>query len=197
MNMKINNRKDVLLLLLYSPGETDQINEPVNGRTRLVKMLFLFKKEALEHFKKGTSINENDFYQFFGWDFGPFSKEAYDDLTFFILRGFVEIKNLDEESLPESLEEWKEWLTISGIDFNREELGLDEYFEEKFCLTEKGINFTKNMYDLLNSSQKELLRSFKAKINPMPLRVLIRYVYKKYPEMTENSKIKEQVVGNG
>ena len=50
---KLNNRKDILLLLLYSPGKTGKFNEPIVGKTRLIKMLFLFKKEALSHFSRG------------------------------------------------------------------------------------------------------------------------------------------------
>ena len=42
----INNRKDILLLLLYSPGVTEQINEPIKGRTRILKILFIFKKRC-------------------------------------------------------------------------------------------------------------------------------------------------------
>ena len=40
----INNRKDILLLLLYSPGVTEKYNEPIKGRTRILKMLFIFFK---------------------------------------------------------------------------------------------------------------------------------------------------------
>jgi uncharacterized protein YwgA len=197
MPQKINNRKDLLLLLFYSPGATEQINEPISGRTRLMKMLFLFKQEGWEHFKKGTDITEDNFYQFFEWDFGPFSKDVYDDLTFFILREFIEVRNLDQESLPESVGEWKEWLMVSGVDFDREEFGIDEYFEEEFCLKKKGIEFTESMYNSLSKSQTEFLKSFKAKFNNTPLRAILRYVYTKYPEMTKNSKIMDQVIPNG
>ena len=112
---KINNRKDILLLLLYSPGVSDRINEPIIGRTRLVKMLFLFKKEAMQHFSKGTLISDENFYQFFPWNFGPFSSQVFDDLTFFLLRGFIEpTTSTDDESLPESAAEWERWLEESG-----------------------------------------------------------------------------------
>jgi hypothetical protein len=36
--------KHILLLLLYSPGNSDHPNEPLVGRTRIIKMLFLFDK---------------------------------------------------------------------------------------------------------------------------------------------------------
>lgn len=109
----IDNRKDVLLLLLYSPGRTDSPNEPIDGRTRLTKMLFLFKEEAFKAFRAGTSINEENFYQFFPWNFGPFSRDVYDDLTFFELRGFIEKGESEEETLPEAAAEWDRWLNLS------------------------------------------------------------------------------------
>ena len=73
---RIDNRRDIMLLLLYSPGVQNETNEPIVGRTRLVKMLFLFKTEALKHFRSGTALNESEFYQFFPWNFGPFSSQA-------------------------------------------------------------------------------------------------------------------------
>ena len=42
--MKINDRRDILLLFLYSPGKSSEPNQPIMGRTRLVKMLFLERK---------------------------------------------------------------------------------------------------------------------------------------------------------
>jgi len=107
---EINNRKDILLLLLYSPGVSKSYNEPIEGKTRLVKMLFLFKTEVLPHFRRGTKITEENFYEFFPWDFGPFSAQVYDDIAFFMLRGFVESSAAEGDGLPESAAEWEKWL---------------------------------------------------------------------------------------
>src|SRR3989304_180692 len=101
MANRIDNRKDLLLLLLFSPGRTSEANEPIVGRTRLMKMMFLFKEEAMSHFLRETDIPEGEFYEFFPWHFGPFSREVYDDLTFFLLRGFLEGNAVEEDALPE------------------------------------------------------------------------------------------------
>jgi len=190
---RINNRRDVLLLLLYSPGKTGRINEPIVGRTRLVKMLFLFKAEVLPLFRRGTEITDENFYQFFPWNFGPFSAQVYDDITFFILRGFVESSATGEESLPESAAEWEKWLTNFGPQQTSEE--IDPYEEESFHLTERGIDFTKELYDALSASQKQLLREFKTRLSTAPLRSILKYVYKTYPEQTTESEIKGEVLG--
>lgn len=192
-SFKVDNRKDILLLLLYSPSASKSVNEPIVGRTRLVKMLFLFKKEVMQHFRAGTDINEDNFYNFFSWNFGPFSVDVYDDLTFFILRGFIESSPAEEESLPEAAAEWEEWITLSGAESMAEE--LQEYQEEEFRLTEKGKDFAATLYERLSNEQKSLLKAFKRRICEAPLRAILRYVYTTYPDYTKQSQIKEHVLG--
>lgn len=191
---RIDNRRDILLLLLYSPGVYDEINEPIVGRTRLVKMLFLFKAEALQHFRSGTDINEENFYDFFAWNFGPFSSQVYDDLTFFTLRGFIEAEDTAEDALPESAAEWQRWLTSSNAD--DEEDGFSSYEEQQFRLTDKGVMFAAQLYDGLSHTQRKLLKQFKERLNRTPLRAILRYVYEKYPDQIERSQITEQVLGH-
>lgn len=188
---RINNRRDILLLLLYSPGASGKTNEPITGRTRLTKLLFLFKQEALEHFRKGTDISEDNFYQFFPWKFGPFSSQVYDDLTFFILRNFITTTSTDEESLPESAEEWERWLNEAEDGFSGE---LTEYQDESFFLTPQGVDFTNALYQTLTPAQRELLKEFKTRVAAAPLRALLKYVYRTYPGMTEESEIAEDVL---
>lgn len=191
--MKIDNRKDILLLFLYSPGITTEFNEPIVGRTKLVKGLFLFKEEALDHFKKGTHITKDNFYEFFAWDFGPFSKEIYDDITFFILNNFICTRASEQESLPEAAAEWNRWVDSSGI--NLDDNNIWEYQEEEFTLSEpKGITFTKELYNSLSDSQKKILKEFKSKIISSSLRAIIRYVYKQYPDLITKSKIKDKIL---
>jgi uncharacterized protein YwgA len=189
----INNRKDILLLLLYSPGASERANEPIVGRTRLIKMLFLFKVEAMEFFKKGTEINEANFYDFFAWNFGPFSTEVYDDLEFFELRGFIRRSETQEETIPESAAEWQMWLSAASPDSTLN--SLSEYEEEEFQLTEKGSKFSASLYNTLTPSQKKLLKEFRLRTTSVPLRALLRYVYENYPEQTTESEILEKIVG--
>lgn len=192
--MKINNRRDILLLLLYSPGKSEEPNRPIIGRTRLVKMLFLFKEEALPDFRKGTEIDEKNFYEFFPWNFGPFSSQVYDDLKFFELRGFIERQDSGEDAIPESAAEWEMWLSSSLTDASED--SYSEYQEEQFRLAEAGVRFVEtHLYNALSSAQKRLLRDFRARIEAVPLRAILSYVYKNYQEFTEKSKIREQIVG--
>lgn len=198
MEKSINNRKDVLLLLLYSPGVTAVPNEPVSGRTRLTKMLFLFREEVMDHFRAGTSISSENFYTFFPWDFGPFSKQVYDDLSFFMLRGFIELDSAsgsDDEALPEEAAEWEEWVATNDLGGSSDDAAL-EFQEEVFRLSSKGLSFTAALYEQLTNSQKKLLQEFKKRTAKVSLRTLLQYVYSNFPEQIQKSKIREQVLGH-
>jgi len=193
MTLRINDRRDVLLLLLYSPGKSNSPNEPITGRTRLVKMMFLFLKEALDHFSRGTEISVDRFYAFFPWSFGPFSAQIYDDLTFFTLRGFVQSSSSDEEAIPESAAEFEKWVSESGTDDQQYEFGV--YEEESFTLTQSGMDFSERLYKQLTPSQTQLLKEFKARLVEKPLRGILRYVYSEYPDFTDKLQIKDEVLG--
>lgn len=186
----IDNRKDILLLLLYSPGRTEKPNEPIAGRTRLVKMLFLFRKMLWSDFKRGTKIKDENFYNFFPWKYGPFSPEVFNDLDFFLLRGFVKRENASEDSLPEEAEEWVKYQSESDMT----EFQVYEYEEEIYLLTDKGVKFTCVMYDDLSQAQQEMLKGFKRQMNSAPLRAILKYVYEKYPESAKESEIKNSVL---
>ena len=191
--VRVDNRKDILLVLLYSPGRSDQINEPISGRTRLVKMLFLFREEALPHFHAGTDITSENFYQFFPWDFGPFSTQVHDDLDFFVLHGFIEPRQSSEETLPESAAEWETWLTASRSDSAQDP--VSEYEEQQFSLTTRGLAFVEPMFRSLTVKQRQLLREFKARTVAVPLRALLKYVYENYAAYTSKSTIRQDVLG--
>lgn len=88
----MENTKWILLLLLEG-GRKRRYNEPVVGRTRLVKLLFLLK-EAF----KVRSIP----YQFTPYYYGPFSTEIYRDLMLLGSAGLVQWREVlggDEFSL--------------------------------------------------------------------------------------------------
>lgn len=194
MPVKIDNRRDILLLLLYSPGRKPEVNEPIQGRTRLVKMLFLFREEALEHFRRGTAIDAKNFYEFFPWNFGPFSRQVFDDLNFFTLRGYIQSRQSAEETLPESAAEWAEWVQSAECEEDDE---VSEYEEQEFLLTEaRGVPYAASLFALLSTEQRRLLREFKSRTTRIHLRALLEYVYKNYESQTTKSLIRDQVLGS-
>lgn len=190
----IDNKKDILLLFLYSPGVSNDLNEPIRGRTRLAKLLFVFKMEGLVHFKKGTSIDDSNFYDFFPWNFGPFSSEIYSDIVFFQLRNFIEFDELIADGSDIAGEEMDYWDSITGAEFENEYF-ISDYVDQEIKLTEVGLKYTSALYSALTSSQKNLLKSYKKKFNSAHLRSIIMYVYSKYPDFAKNSQIRDNILG--
>ena len=66
------NRMDLLLLLLLADGNKGT-NEPIEGKTRLQKQLFLSQKKLKDH-----KIDKA--YSFRPYYYGPYCKEIYSDI---------------------------------------------------------------------------------------------------------------------
>lgn len=188
--------KHILLLFLYSPGSELQPNEPVTGRTRLMKAMFLFKMEQLKSFKKDSPIEEITFPEFVPWKFGPFSKDVLNDLEFFINNQFIEVEYTPEETPePEAaeLDNWTEEYVLAG------ERSIPSMItpEEEFRLTNRGLVYTnEKLFSLLTDNQRAILAKFKGALVSASLQAILRYTYVKYPEYTTKSTIKGKIVGS-
>jgi uncharacterized protein YwgA len=180
--------KHILLLLLYSPGKTTEFNEPITGRIRIVKMMFLFDKEIKKSFFKDVDIELVSFPEFFPWNYGPFSKDVYNDIEFFINNGFIDTQLEAKEKTDMEMDEFEDW--IKDYIFDDEEELLFPYVRnvECFQLTSKGLEFFKEkMYGQLSDNQKEIIIKFKERINEATPQAILRYTYLKYPEYTSKS----------
>lgn len=142
------------MALMYADDQ-----EPVEGRTRLQKMVFLLQKE-LE--KRGKSKLIGLEYEFIPYDYGPFSKELYDDMDTMIDQEFVEDT---EEPLSSGKVKYVYEIKNAG-----EEL-VDSQSEEGQEVTE-----------IL-----ELAEEIKMEYNNELLSDLIEYVYSEYPDYAERS----------
>lgn len=76
------DKKDWILLLLYSKG-SQSINEPIMGRIKLMKELFVISQ----------IIKPSNFYSFVPYLYGPCSFEVYEDLEILVRNGLVEVIN--------------------------------------------------------------------------------------------------------
>lgn len=161
------NSVDIILLLLYSPGYTDMINEPINGRTKITKMLFLFEKELSKKFKLDKLTGNEDVFKFTAWNFGPMSATIFKNLDFLKNIGFVESTFATSYNVTtEEVSEYNHYYN----DLNESENTITEYKSEKFCLTPKGIKFIedKGKYRLLSEDQKNICEIIKQSLI-MPL----------------------------
>ncbi|MBE3603736.1 hypothetical protein IMX07_08885 [bacterium] len=192
---KVNSSKDLLMLLLYAKGKEGRQAEPVRGRTRLMKMVFLFKQELMPRFKLAQAIDKSALPDFTAYDYGPFSSDVFADLEFLVDLGFVSVKPVSGGVvLPEETLEYEYWQAGADSSSGSGIAGV----EEEFSLTEIGSSFVaEGRAGKLTDEQWEALNELKARCTAANLRSLLRYVYEKYPEMTTKSKIRDEILSQG
>lgn len=183
---------DIIILLLFSPGYTGNFCEPIEGRTKLTKMLFIFEKELLKKFAEDTLEYSDDLFFFTAWNFGPMSFKAFKDIDFLKSIDFIETSYNDTQDVL-TYEEISEFNDYAEKEWDTK---LEEYALERFEISKKGVEFIekKNKYKELSDNQKSILSAFKARYNKAKLRDILRYVYTKYPDFTEKSVIKDKVL---
>ena len=193
--VKITSSKDLLMLLLYAAGPSGKRCEPVQGQTRLMKMIFLFKKEVAKRFNLDQVIDDKAFPDFEAYDYGPYSAAVYSDLEFLVNLGFVEvILDGEPEVTEEEREEFDYWTTTGNTD---EDLPA-QYLGRHFRLAPMGIKFVQGKLieaKGITEEQLKVLDEFKKRCCEASLRSLLRYVYTRYGDMTVKSKIRDQILG--
>lgn len=189
MNKKQMSSKDLLLCFLYSPGLESDINEPIVGRTKLTKMMFLFEKEIYNNFfKDEIDITLPEFTAYY---FGPFSKQLFEDLAFFESIGMIQTNETVVPISPADKVESEEVFDYDSNEYWGEACFDDpDKYELEYHLSKNGKTYVEdNLWTVLTPRQQEKLQAFKAQINKISLDALLRYVYNKYPEETTKSKI--------
>lgn len=187
---KIESSKDLIMLMLYARGNTGIHCESIKGKTRLMKMVFLFDKEIRKQFNLEKSVDKIAIPDFVAHDYGPFSANVYEDMEFLVNAGFITATIDSSDSEGAEKEEYAYWLAKSKEDVS------DFSGVTKFSLTEIGRNFVKDELKAnFTEAQWDILDKFKAKCTGVPLNTLLKYVYTKYPDMTGKSKIKAKVLG--
>lgn len=147
------HRKLLPLALMYA-GD----GEPIEGRTRLQKLVFLMQKRLEE---TGEDPLQSDYYEFIPYDYGPFSKELYDDLDETMARNMVEDH---EEDLGEDKVKYDYEIQDDGERWVRDQLSKEE------------------AHRIL-----ELAEEIKDEYGDVSLSDLIDEVYSRYPKYAENS----------
>jgi hypothetical protein len=165
---------DVLMVLLYAPGNSRKFGEAIKGITRLQKLLFLLWKEG--HFYESV----RNLYNFEAYDYGPCMDDLYDDLEFVEEIGLVKVEEVPSGNEYEGGDE-EAFLKDFGFKFVKKDTRRD------FSLAPSGLVAGKEIFDSLSTNDQESLISIKKKYNSMPFWDLLRYVYKKYPTFAAKS----------
>ena len=189
--MAIKNSKDILMLLLAAKGHRGQDFEPIQGQTRLMKMVFLFQKEVYHAFKLDKAISDEAFPKFEPYDYGPYSPQVYADLEFLVDIGLVQVSENDIDPLIDEAVEYEYWQATAKTAPEESSDSAGQIFS----LTELGREYVnEELREQLSETQWKILHEFKARCTGASLRSLLRYVYTKYEDMTTKSKIRDEIL---
>jgi uncharacterized protein len=183
-------------LFTYAPTLSDKVlgKTPIIGRTRLMKMLFLFEKEIFKDFNQDKKITID--FEFAPYNFGPYSKKAYEAIDFLETRDIIQISYGNR--INESDFELENFLNLANETEANFEVTDEEIRVEQFSITEYGIKLMKDKSKFfawinLTPNQQLVLTKFKSQMVNSRLKDILIYVYKKYPEYAEKSQIKNQL----
>lgn len=181
-------RKDLLLLLLYSPGSSGDIAEPIVGRTRLMKLLFLLQAEA----PVDKLIGAKRAYRFQAYHYGPFTKDVYDDLEFLENVGLITVSAKGEANSADQTEAEK---VVEDTTIGEDQEETSWLFpEERFRLTDRGRQFVESrLIPAVPPDFYDKIYGIKNRFASAALTSLLRYVYSAYPDFAKNSKLKDLV----
>ena len=182
---ELESALDALIVLLYSEGSEGKISEPIEGITRLDKIMYLLSKspEFAAIISKG--------YQFEADNFGPFAPELFDDIE--ALKQEDVVRVVSERKTRDKIETIDEEYVEKVID-KENVISWKSYPVEKYELTDSGKRVGSLLYNSLTIKQKEELKRIKSVFGEMNLNSLLHYVYSKYPELTGKSVIKERIL---
>jgi uncharacterized protein YwgA len=175
------DRMKFLVALLHAKGASGREDEPVNGTTRLVKIIFLAQREA----------RLGEFYDFKPYDYGPYASEIPDDVEALRSAGLVD---RFEKRLLLSYEE-SDFYFFQRNSF--EETVADhapQMILHVYQLSPKGKVAARKLWEALDVETRRLITEIKRNYNSLPLTDLLRLVYEHYPEGAAASKIADKIL---
>jgi hypothetical protein len=185
-------------LLLYTPTVSDKKSVPILGRTRLMKMIFIFEKELSNHFQdKDNPMN----FDFEAHKFGPYSKKVFEAIDFLETRNIIELFPASSHRMSSEEMEIDRILMASEahtLNFQNEET----FQSEGFQLAPMGTRMMKDpdvwfSWPHLSEEKKKILIDFKTTMINTPLKDILKYVYTKYPRYAEKSVIYQKLFPEG
>ena len=169
---------DVIVLLLGAPSKAPALQNRIEGVTRLEKLIFLLKQET----PIGDQLTEDPGFK--SYNFGPFSAKIYQAVEVLAAAGLIQ----DSTELSPSAEDSWETQELVGM------MRADPYTTRNFTLTDRGRRYYEALIRDLPTDTESTVANFKARFGALPLRQLIRYVYKKYPKYTDKSVLRDEIL---
>jgi len=168
----------IVLMLGADPGPRERQGE-VRGITRLEKLVFLLEKET----DAAKLMTEDP--DFEAYNFGPFSRKVYQAIDMLSAAGLVE----DSAELSRTNDDQIEASRVIGQD------AVSPYSTRDFRLTELGREYYEALSQELPRSVFDQAARLRQRFAGWSLRDLISYVYRNYDSYTENSLIRDDILG--
>jgi len=180
----VEDAADLLLVLLFAPGKTGEIGEPVVGTTRLQKLLFLLREGEGPR----ALVDEAKAFQFEAYKMGPYSLELRDTVADLEAAGILQAERLDY-ALPDDGDASSEDAPFDGA-----QAGVRRVTSYRYRLSEDlGMKIGVDLWSGLDVKLQEHLTEFKRFFNSISLRQLLIFTYEKFPSYAAKSTIKEQL----
>ena len=176
----VENGTDMILVLLQTGGKTKPKDEEIVGLTRLIKLIFLLKKE--------TSLAKYlDDFSYEAYNYGPYSSEVFDSLQALINAGLIQTQtSVSSQYIEESDRfEIQEQASSESTDIPRTII---------YQLTDDGRTVATVLIESLSYEERMEVERIKRRYNSLDLKRLLRYVYEKYPASTTKSVIRNEVL---
>jgi hypothetical protein len=170
---------DAVVLLLGAPSRSPALRDRIEGVTRLEKLVFLLDRET----EAGRLLTEHP--DFVAHNFGPFSAKVYQAVETLEAAGLI----TDSAALSPTGEDSWELDQIIG------EEPATSYTTRDFELTDLGRQYYSALVRELPPGTESAVAELKEQFGGLPLRQLIRYVYRRYPELTDKSLIRDEILG--
>jgi hypothetical protein len=169
---------DAIVLLLGARGGPYESGY-LEGITRLEKLVFLLEREtpARRWLTEAADFRSHKF--------GPFSARIYQAAGSLSAYGLID----DSARRADNTEDQWEAINVVGVS------DVDPYTTRTFKLTPKGRRYYDALIAELPSEAEGVLQEFKKRFAGLPLRQLVRYVYERYPEFTDRSEIRDEILG--
>ncbi|EAC3441152.1 TPA: hypothetical protein LWO12_000572 [Listeria innocua] len=186
---------DYLLLLFYVSGVTHDKFEPIEGRTRITKMMFLFKEEWFDRIHLSEISNPEQLQLFEAYNYGPFSNDVHEQLDLFTSIGFINEKktkiksnkDIDYDFALKSDYDNSEVNEIGWLDSD------DGYEVTTYSLSKLGNEYVeKKIFPELGFHKQNVLTNLsdlKKQMNSTSINNILSYVYGKYPEYADLSAL--------
>jgi uncharacterized protein len=170
---------DAIVLVLGAPGGNEKPGH-LAGITRLEKLIFLLERETPA---REWMTEKADFRSY---RFGPFSAKIYEAADTLAAAEMIKDSTRGAGDVEDR------WESVTALIDERD---VDAYTTRTFELTQRGEKYYKALIQELPSSAEQILTDFKNKFGRLPLRQLVRYVYERYPQFTDQSEIRDEILG--